>query len=76
MSFAKIGEEEHIYDYVIRANASEDVRPALKEAAEQATISMLAFKVIDMLESSGGYGCSRGGIAKVAREVLDIVDKE
>lgn len=36
MAFAKIGDEEHIYDYVIRANASEDVKPALKAAAEDA----------------------------------------
>lgn len=74
MSFAKIGDEERIYDYVIRANASDDVKPALKAAAEDAVIGELAFKVIDMLEASGGYGCSKQGIAKVARRVLDLVE--
>lgn len=74
MSFAKIGDEERIYDYVIRTNASDDVKPALKAAAEDAVIGELAFKVIDMLEASGGYGCSKKGIAKVARRVLDLVE--
>ena len=74
MSFGRVGDEEHIYSYVIRENASSDVKPALKAAAEDAVIGDLAFKVIDMLESGGGYGCSRDGISKVARRVLKILN--